>query len=317
MIPRLRQTRRLFVSYRRDDARWFAGRLADSLAAYFGDKRVFRDVDGIAGGADFAAAIHDSLTASDAVIVVIGPQWLAARDAQGRRRLDLADDWVALEVGSALAKGLPVFPVLVEDTPMPRAEELPPALQPLTRFNAVSVSDSRWDDDTARLGRIVSLDIPPVTERRLRAVNLTVCALLVGTMLFMLSVLARQLLQVPPPPDLPGFGGWLALFADHGARACAAPPQMVWPLQNWHTAPVFLATSCGSALMFAFGRHVAPAAKLPYYAAAWVGGGGTFAAFLLYFFACPAHEALVGFFSGMVVAPTMLALMSLSGFRAR
>ncbi len=72
---------RIFISYRRDDAQWAAGRLADALSAYFGDQRVFRDIDGIAGGADFGHLIQENLGTADVVIVLIGPDWLDAADS--------------------------------------------------------------------------------------------------------------------------------------------------------------------------------------------------------------------------------------------
>ena len=39
---------KIFISYRRADARGVAGRLGDSLGQYFGDNRVFRDIEDIA-----------------------------------------------------------------------------------------------------------------------------------------------------------------------------------------------------------------------------------------------------------------------------
>ena len=165
---------RIFISYRRGDTQWAAGRLADSLAAYFGDKRVFRDVESIAGGADFGEVIRHTLGSADAVVVLIGPDWLDARDGAGRRRLDEADDWVAREVAAALEAAVPVYPVLVEGTPMPRADELPESLRALTRFNAISISDGRWREDVTRLARIIALDIPSATARQLQRVNLLV-----------------------------------------------------------------------------------------------------------------------------------------------
>jgi len=74
---------------------------------------------------------------------------------------------VAQEVGAALDRGIPIYPVLVEDTPMPRESELPPALKRLTHDNAVSIGDDCWDVDVTRLARIVGLDIPSATERQL------------------------------------------------------------------------------------------------------------------------------------------------------
>ena len=114
---------RIFINYRRDDARGIAGRLEDSLSAYFGDDRVFRDVNDIAGGGDFESVLHETVLAADAPIVLIGPDWLDIPDKEGRRRLDNADDWVAREIVTALDKQVPIFPVLVEDTPTLRSDD--------------------------------------------------------------------------------------------------------------------------------------------------------------------------------------------------
>jgi hypothetical protein len=48
------------------------------------------------------------------MLVLIGPGWLKAADDAGRRRIDLPEDWVALEVWMALHRGVPVVPLLVE-----------------------------------------------------------------------------------------------------------------------------------------------------------------------------------------------------------
>ena len=63
---------RIFINYRRDDSVGYAGRLADSLGAWFGPERIFRDVSGIDYGADFEQAIDNRLEESGAVVVVIG-----------------------------------------------------------------------------------------------------------------------------------------------------------------------------------------------------------------------------------------------------
>ena len=91
----------LFLSYRRDDSAGFAGRLADALEAEFGVDSVFRDVDDIPPGEDFAQAIQSQLRESGAVLVMIGPLWLKA-EADGQRRLDDPNDFVHQEIKAAL-----------------------------------------------------------------------------------------------------------------------------------------------------------------------------------------------------------------------
>jgi hypothetical protein len=61
---------------------------------------------------------------------MIGPQWLTVCERegarQGQRRLDDPDDFVRIEVESALARGIPVIPVLVDGAKMPGAPEVRP-----------------------------------------------------------------------------------------------------------------------------------------------------------------------------------------------
>ena len=115
----------IFISYRRDDSQAWAGRLYDALRRTFGPSRVFRDIDTLEAGADYAEAIEQWLAKSDVVLVVIGPRWLTATDPNGRRRLDDPDDLTRLEVAAALRRGIRVVPVLVGGAAMPSGEELP------------------------------------------------------------------------------------------------------------------------------------------------------------------------------------------------
>src|SRR5215831_2995502 len=142
----------IFISYRRDDAAGYAGRLYDRLAAHFGTDRVFMDVQGIEPGVDFVEAIERALRSCEILIVLIGKDWLAA-DTGGRRRLDDPTDFVRLETATALTRGIRVVPVLVEGVPMPRAEQLPPDLLPLVRRQAVELSHKQWDATSAELIR--------------------------------------------------------------------------------------------------------------------------------------------------------------------
>ncbi|MGH3114423.1 MAG: toll/interleukin-1 receptor domain-containing protein, partial [Gaiellaceae bacterium] len=82
----------MFISYRREDAPAYAGRLYDQLAERFGDENVFMDVDTIEPGADFVARIEDAVSSAAALLVVVGRGWVDAKDDEGRRRLDDPED---------------------------------------------------------------------------------------------------------------------------------------------------------------------------------------------------------------------------------
>jgi hypothetical protein len=134
----------IFISYRREDSAAYAGRLYDRLSSRFGADQVFMDVDDIPPGADFAAHIDAKVASCDAMVVVIGKNWLTARNAEGQLRLSDPADFVGLEVALALQRGVLVIPVLVAGAEMPKSEELRRDLQPLARRNALTLSDQEF-----------------------------------------------------------------------------------------------------------------------------------------------------------------------------
>jgi hypothetical protein len=144
---------RIFISYRRDDSRGYAGRLQGDLSRRYSDEHVFRDVE-IPPGADFGEYITGLVDKCNVVLAIIGPSWIDARDREGERRIDKPDDWVRLEIERALARdGVEVIPVLVDGARLPPREELPESLLALRRRNAFELSDRRWDYDVGQLGQ--------------------------------------------------------------------------------------------------------------------------------------------------------------------
>ena len=154
----------IFISYRRDDAAGYAGRLYDALAEHFGRDRVFIDIDTLQPGLDFVAALDQAVGTCDVLIALIGPRWLSVTDAEGRPRLENPEDFVHMEVATALRRSdIRVVPVLVGGGAMPAAGALPEPLKPLARRQAFELSDGRWDYDVRTL---VSRLEPAVGPRR-------------------------------------------------------------------------------------------------------------------------------------------------------
>lgn len=142
---------KVFVNYRRDDASHLAGRLYDRLAARFPKNQIFIDVDNLDPGVDFVEAIEQSVGSCDVLIAVIGRRWLSSSEAEGSRRLDNPDDFVRLEIATALKRKIRVIPVLVDGASMPRPSDLPDDLKSLLRRNAVEVTHTRFSVDSDRL----------------------------------------------------------------------------------------------------------------------------------------------------------------------
>lgn len=137
----------IFVSYRRSDSQGEAGRLFDDLVGVFGEQSVFMDVAAIEAGRDFRKAIEKGVTSCGVLLVVMGPEWLNAKNEQGARRLDDPADFVRIETASALKRDIPVIPVLVRGARMPLAEQLPEDLRDLAYRNCVELTHARWKSD--------------------------------------------------------------------------------------------------------------------------------------------------------------------------
>jgi hypothetical protein len=152
---------RIFINYRRVDSAGFAGRLYDHLYRHLGADSIFMDIDSIAPGEDFVQVIQRALDHCDAVLVMIGPTWATATDEHGQRRLDIARDYVRMEIEEALKRDdVRVIPVLVNGATMPDPDDLPDGLKPLTRRNAVELTNARFAYDVERLAQTLQTDIP-------------------------------------------------------------------------------------------------------------------------------------------------------------
>lgn len=150
----------IFINYRKDDSNWNALALYNDLQKYFKKEQLFKDFNAILPGDDFIVSIENALGKCNVLLVVIGRQWLHVKNADGTRRLDDPDDFVRLEVATALERGIQVVPVLFDDTPMPRPEELPENLRALCRRQFIEIDSKRFDDDVRNLAEAIKKILP-------------------------------------------------------------------------------------------------------------------------------------------------------------
>ncbi len=288
MSAKTKQTGKLFISYRRSDARGIAGRLSDTLGAYFGDERVFRDIENIQGGADFGNVLQQNLNNANAVIVLIGPDWLSTKNADGQRRLDDPKDWVAEEIAVAIQLKKPIFPVLVDGAPMPRVEELPEKLKSLTRFNAIAISDDRWKSDVLRLGKIISFEIPSASERKLGWINMGISFALFTPLSLTAGLVSWNFLQ-----------GKSEL------------------LQLWQSGIPFVVIITSTLLLSSIINLIDEERRKFIYASIISGAVGSLVFFILLLFIKETQEPMTVFFGATLVGTLMFAFMNMSGFKAK
>jgi TIR domain len=120
------------------------------------------DVAAIKPGRDFRKAIDESVATCSVLLAVIGQEWLESKDESERRRLENPNDFVRIELSSALRRDIPVVPVLVRGAKMPQADQLPDDLKELAYRNALELTHARWKSDVEVLIRALRpcLDVP-------------------------------------------------------------------------------------------------------------------------------------------------------------
>lgn len=146
----------IFISYRREDSKGFAGRLTDDLEQVFGKENVFRDIHTLDPGKNFKTEIERAIKASGVVLVLIGPQWTSIVDKSDRRRLDDEEDPVRHEIRMAITStSVKVIPVLIDYARMPAPQELPSDIRSLAELHALEITDQHWKTDVNRLVKII------------------------------------------------------------------------------------------------------------------------------------------------------------------
>ncbi|MBK7763883.1 MAG: CD225/dispanin family protein [Bacteroidetes bacterium] len=155
----------IFINYRKDDTRWNALALYNELQKYFEKDQIFKDFNTILPGDDFVVSIENALRKCDVLLVVIGPNWLSMKDESGNRRLDDPDDFVRLEVSTALSRNIQVIPVLIDNTVMPKAADLPENMKSLYRRQFVEIDNTRFEDDVRNLAEAIKKVLPEGSVR--------------------------------------------------------------------------------------------------------------------------------------------------------
>ena len=156
----------IFLSYRRADTAGDTRSLYSELEKHFSSDQLVMDVDAIELGADYEQFLNDAVGNCDALIAVIGMDWLSAENEKGKRRLDEPDDLVRIEIAAALARGIRVFPVLFQGASMPHVDDLPDDLKPLAKRQAATLTHAQFKKDAESLIRALEKTLKQTPEVR-------------------------------------------------------------------------------------------------------------------------------------------------------
>lgn len=225
--------RAIFISYRRDDSEGEAGRLFDDLVRAYGENSVFMDVAGISPGFDFRKAIDDNVSSCGVLLAMIGPAWTTIANGAGKRRLDDENDFVRLEIASALRRDIPVIPVLVHEARMPRPDDLPDNLKDLAYRNSVEITHARWNSDVQLLTRALAQYVQPAAGSSAETVH---------------AAVPVQLPAPNPDPEPPASSVRSAPNRNSSTAAPSLPAAA--PVKKSH-APLFVAAAAVIVLLIA------------------------------------------------------------------
>ncbi|MFK7771590.1 MAG: toll/interleukin-1 receptor domain-containing protein [Saprospiraceae bacterium] len=315
MLKNNKRDGRIFISYRRSDAKGYAGRLSDSLEDYFGNNRVFRDIEDIEGGAAFGEVIETNIKSADAVIVLIGPTWLSVTGKDNLPRLLAPGDWVAQEIASAIDLGIPLFPVLIEQTPMPRQEELPERLHPILQHNAITISDRTWQYDLLRLGRILSFDIPSENERKVNFIKKLISLSIFSPLAFTSSMLIFNFYTFIEEPFFNTSKQDSDVFDLMEKKGIYQGDYNL--LQDWQTVPPVVGISLSLLLIFYIIPFIDKDRQKYLFYSIYTGAIGLFIILILLWPIHDIYEETFIYSGSIIVAIGMLAFMNISGFKVK
>jgi hypothetical protein len=132
---------KIFISYRHDDAPTAVAWLTHTLSEQYGTENVFEYKDHAQPARDFRQVIGRAIRKCDVMLAILGKHWKLGRD-EATTGIKSIDDWVRIELETAMQLALPVLPVLVEGATMPAAGELPETLRNFSFLTAVTIDTS-------------------------------------------------------------------------------------------------------------------------------------------------------------------------------
>jgi hypothetical protein len=141
----------IVISYRREDSKWIADRVFERLESHFGKGNVFMDIDSILIGLDFRKRIQATLERCDVMVALVGPDWIG-KEPKGARIFN-ETDWVRIEIEAALKKDIPLIPLLIDGSSMPKSEELPVSLKDFIFRNSAPIDR---DNFRAQMDKVIA-----------------------------------------------------------------------------------------------------------------------------------------------------------------
>src|SRR2546423_11445169 len=105
----------IFVNYRGTDEIWATEFVYARMTEAFGAETVFKAGNALNPGEIFSPVLLEKAATCPVMLACVGPAWLRAQSADGRRRLDSPDDYVRREIATSIRADNWVIPLLLGD----------------------------------------------------------------------------------------------------------------------------------------------------------------------------------------------------------
>jgi hypothetical protein len=136
-------TRKIFISYRQTDHPEVADRVRAAVLKRYGADSAITGVGTFPPFARFEKIIGERVAESDAMLVLIGPEWAKLMKAQAGE-----NDLVRIALEAALSRNeFIIAPVCYHGASIPSALDLPESLRVLSGVNAASIDPGRALDE--------------------------------------------------------------------------------------------------------------------------------------------------------------------------
>ena len=137
-------TARVFLSYRKSDAPFAVDLICLQLINHFGKRAIFRDEISIPPGTDFRVCLKEALAHCEVLLAIIGENW--------KEGIHNPEDYVRLEIETALQRGIHVVPIFIGNAAIPDEGALPPSLASLPYKKGIRMrSGADFAPDFSRL----------------------------------------------------------------------------------------------------------------------------------------------------------------------
>jgi len=132
---------KVFISYQRADSGSAAGRIYDNLSLMLGKDSLFKDVDSILIGQNFEEEIAKAINECMIFLIIVGKNFNIGQE------LKKPNNYVRIEIETALSRNKPIIPIFVDGGLMPELETLPSELHSITKINGAFLRNESWGGD--------------------------------------------------------------------------------------------------------------------------------------------------------------------------